>query len=247
MSVSGIPAQQLPSSDWEIRRCFIPEDGNSLVSCDYQAQELRVLAGLSGDASMKKAFRDGADLHQITADASGVERSVGKTVNFAYVYGSGAGNIAKTCGISLSKAREVIAGFERSYPGVKKLSERLQDEARRNGYVRTHSGRILPVDKDKPYAALNYMIQSTSRDITAAAILRLDEKDFTPWLRLPIHDEILLEAPEDKAEAAAVFIASVMEVVFESVAIEADAEVYGKSWGGGYVGDDDTAYLETFE
>lgn len=247
MSVSGIPAQQLPSSDWEIRRCFIPEDGNSIVSCDYQAQELRVLAGLSGDANMKKAFRDGADLHQITADASGVERSVGKTVNFAYVYGSGAGNIAKTCGISLSKAREVIAGFERSYPGVKKLSERLQDEAGRNGYVRTHSGRILPVDKEKPYAALNYMIQSTSRDITAAAILRLDEKGFTPWIRLPIHDEILLEAPEDKAEAAADFIAGVMEAVFESVNIEADAEVYGKSWGGGYVGDDKAAYLKTFE
>ena len=247
MSVSGIPAQQLPSSDWEIRRCFIPEDGNSIVSCDYQAQELRVLAGLSGDANMKKAFRDGADLHQITADASGVERSVGKTVNFAYVYGSGAGNIAKTCGISLSKAREVIAGFERSYPGVKKLSERLQDEAGRNGYVRTHSGRILPVDRDKPYAALNYMIQSTSRDITAAAILRLDEKGFTPWIRLPIHDEILLEAPEDKAEAAADFIAGVMEAVFEGVTIEADAEVYGKSWGGGYVGDDKAAYLKTFE
>lgn len=247
MSVSGIPAQQLPSSDWEIRRCFIPEAGNSIISCDYQAQELRVLAALSGDENMQKAFRDGADLHQITADASGVERSVGKTVNFAYVYGSGAGNIAKTCGISLSKAREVIAGFERSYPGVKKLSERLQDEAGRNGYVRTHSGRILPVDKEKPYAALNYMIQSTSRDITAAAILRLDEKGFTPWIRLPIHDEILLEAPEDKAEAAADFIAGVMEAVFESVAIEADAEVYGKSWGGGYVGDDKAAYLKTFE
>lgn len=246
MSVSGVPAQQLPSSDWEIRRCFIPDDGNSMVSCDYQAQELRVLAALSGDENMQAAFREGADLHQLTADASGVARKVGKTVNFAYVYGSGAGNIAKTCGITVPKAKQVIQGFERTYPGVKKLSDKLQAQVKKEGRVVTPSGRVLPVDPERPYSCLNYLIQSTSRDITAAALLRLDEAGYTPYLRLPIHDEILFEAPADKAEQASRMVAGIMESVFQGVTIEADAEVYGASWGGGYVGDDEQAYLATF-
>ena len=214
MSITGIPAQTLPSGDWEIRRCFIPEDGNVIVSCDYQAQELRVLAALSGDKNMQRAFAEGADLHQITADASGVDRKVGKTVNFAYVYGSGAGNIASTCDISVAKAREVISGFERTYPGVKRLSDSLQAQAKQRGYIVTPTGRVLPVDKDRPYAALNYMIQSTSRDITASALLRLDEDGFGPYLRLPIHDEVVAEVPEEFASYGAKEIAQVMQCEF---------------------------------
>lgn len=250
MSITGIPAQTLPSGDWEIRRCFIPEPGNVVVSCDYQAQELRVLAALSGDKNMQRAFAEGADLHQMTADASGVDRKVGKTVNFAYVYGSGAGNIAQTCNITIPKAKEVIEGFERTYPGVKRLSTRLQQQAKKTGYVVTPAGRVLPVDKERPYAALNYMIQSTSRDITAAALLRLDEEGFGPYLRLPIHDEIVAEVPEQYSDWGARRIAEIMETDFMGVHIGSDHEVYGKSWGGGYVNQDDEEdvrrYNETF-
>lgn len=247
MSITGIPAQTLPSGDWEIRRCFIPEDGNVIVACDYQAQELRVLAALSGDENMRRAFAEDADLHQITADASGVERRVGKTVNFAYVYGSGAGNIAETCNISVSKAKEVIQGFERTYPGVKKLSQRLQREAKSKGRIVTPAGRVLPVDQDRPYAALNYMIQSTSRDITASALLRLDEEGFTPFLRLPIHDEVVAEIPERYAEPGAVKIAEIMARDFMGVHIGSDHEIYGKSWGGGYVDQDDEEDVKKYE
>ena len=153
MSITGIPAQTLPSGDWTIRRCFIPDEGESIVSYDYQAQELRVLAALTGDKNMKEAFATGTDLHQMTADASGVERSVGKTVNFAYVYGSGPRNIAETCGITVEKAREVIRGFEHTYPGIKKLDDRLQAQAKANGCIDTVTGRVLHVDKDRAYAA----------------------------------------------------------------------------------------------
>ncbi len=239
MSITGIPAQTLPSGDWEIRRCFIPQPGNVVVACDYQAQELRVLAALSGDKNMQEAFANEADLHQMTADASGVERRVGKTVNFAYVYGSGAGNIAKTCDITVQKAKEVINGFERTYPGVKKLSEYLQSEAKKKGYITTPTGRVLPVDPERPYAALNYMIQSTSRDITASALVRLDEAGFTPYLRLPIHDEVVAEVPEQHAEWGAAKIAEIMSCEFRGVHIGSDHEIYGKSWGGGYVDKDD--------
>lgn len=248
MSITGIPAQTLPSSDWMIRRCFIAEPGNTIVSCDYAAQELRVLAALSGDRNMTRAFAENADLHQMTADASGVERSVGKTVNFAYVYGSGPANIAKTCGISVPKAKEVIRGFETTYPGVKRLADRLTKEAKRNGYITTPSGRRLYVDKDRAYSALNYMIQSTSRDITSAALLRLHQEGFTPYLRLPIHDEIVASVPTEHAEWGAKRIAELMRQTFNGVIIDSDADVYGPSWGSGYVKDEDQqAYKETLK
>lgn len=249
MSITGIPAQTLPSSDWTIRRCFIADPGQTIVSCDYQAQELRVLAALSGDSNMQKAFATGADLHQMTADASGVERSVGKTVNFAYVYGSGPKNIAETCGISVEKAREVIDGFERTYPKVKQLSDRLQRQAKRDGYIITPTGRVLQVDKDRPYAALNYMIQSTSRDVTSTALLRLDKEGITPYLRLPVHDEVIASVPAGVAGPAAEKIARCMAMRFKGVHIDTDADVYGPSWGSGYVNtpEEQEKYEKTFK
>lgn len=244
MSITGIPAQTLPATDWTIRRCFIADPGHTIVSCDYQAQELRVLAAISRDKNMSQAFAEGADLHALTASASGVERSVGKTVNFAYVYGSGAGNIAETCGISVPKAREVIKGFETMYPGVKRLSDRLQHLAKTKGYIVTKTGRVLWTDKERPYAALNYMVQSTSRDITAAALVRLDAAGFTPYLRLPIHDEILACLPEEHAETGANRIAEIMAQYLDGVHIAADADVFGPDWGAGYVSDDEREAYE---
>ena len=237
MSISGIPAQTLPAADSMIRRCFISDPGQLIASVDYQAQELRVLAGLSGDLVMQKAFQTGADLHQLTGDASGVDRKVGKTVNFAYVYGSGPRNIAEQCGISVDVARQVIAGFEKSYPKVKMLSQRLQREALANGYVTTPFGRRLPVDKQKPYAALNYMVQSTSRDITCRGLLRLHEAGITPYLRLPIHDEVLASVPEANAEKAAAKIGKLMAEDFKGVFIGTDSEVGKRSWGSLYGAD----------
>jgi DNA polymerase-1 len=237
MSITGIPAQTLPAGDSTIRRCFLADDGQVMASVDYQAQELRVLAALSGDRTMQGAFRTGADLHQITADASGVSRKVGKTVNFAYVYGSGPKNIANQCGIDVDTAKKVIAGFEQAYPRVKQLSQSLQQQARRDGFVMTPSGRRLPVDPERAYSALNYLIQSSSRDITAGGLLRLHDQGFTPYLRLPIHDEILCSLPERKAQWGAERIGEIMATNFKGVHIGTDAEVGGRSWGSLYGSD----------
>ena len=247
MSITGIPAQTLPSKDWKVRRCFIAEPGEVVISADYQAQELRVLAALSGDENMIQAFAEGADLHQITADASGVARSVGKTVNFAYVYGSGPKNIAESCGITVDKAKEVIAGFERAYPGVKKYNQYLQNLAKRQGYIITGSGRVLKVDKDRPYAALNYMIQSTSRDMTARALLRIDKAGLTRFIRLPIHDEIVACVPEKFVDSALVRFADLMRDELPPVVVDTDAELYGKSWAGGYLDKDKPEELAIFQ
>lgn len=237
MSITGIPAQTLPAGDSMIRRCFVAEPGQRICSVDYQAQELRVLAALSGDRTMQQAFKTNADLHQITADASGVDRKVGKMVNFAYVYGSGPRNIAEQANVDVDTARRVIAGFEKSYPKVKELSDKLQKFARRNGYITTPFGRKLPVDPARPYSALNYMVQSSSRDVTAGGMLRLHAAGFTPYLRLPIHDEMLSSLPEDKAEWGAQRIGELMAVTFEGVHIGTDPEVGGRSWGSLYGAD----------
>ncbi len=237
MSITGIPAQTLPAGDWMIRRCFVADEGQLMASVDYQAQELRVLAGLSGDRTMMRAFETGADLHQITADTSGVDRKIGKMVNFAYVYGSGPRNIAQQAGIDVDTAKKVIAGFEKAYPKVKQLSQRLQKQATWQGFVTTPFGRRLPVDQNRPYAALNYMVQSSSRDITAQGLLRLHKAGFTPYLRLPIHDEVLASVPADKAEWGAKQIGDLMATTFKGVRVGTDAEVGGRSWGSLYGSD----------
>jgi DNA polymerase I-like protein with 3'-5' exonuclease and polymerase domains len=234
MSITGIPAQTLPAGDWLVRRCFVADPGQVMASVDYQAQELRVLAGLSGDPTMQRAFIENDDLHQITADASGVSRKIGKMVNFAYVYGSGPKNIALQADIDLATAKKVIAGFESAYPKVKELSKRLTREATIKGYITTPSGRVLPVDQNRPYAALNYMVQSASRDITAGGLIRLHKAGFTPYLRLPIHDEILVSLPTAKASWGASEVGKLMSTTFRGVSIDTSAEVGGKSWGSLY-------------
>jgi DNA polymerase-1 len=102
-------------------------------------------------------------------------------------------------------------------------------------------GRRLPVDPTRAYSALNYLIQSTSRDVTGKALLRLHESGFTPYLRLPIHDEILASVPEAKAQWGAERIAELMAEQMGPVLIDTDPEVGGRSWGSLYMPKDQWA------
>ena len=249
MSITGIPAQTLPSGDWMIRRCFLADEGHVMGSIDYQAQELRVLAALSGDATMIQAFKDGADLHLLTARAAfgehiqkdDKERKYAKVVNFGRVYGGGAKTVAAQTGISMEKAKQVVDGFDKAYPGVARFSKQLQQQAMRQGFIVTPSGRRLPVDEDRAYAALNYMVQSTSRDVTCRGLVRLHRAGFTPYLRLPIHDEVVASLPAEKAEWGAEQIAKHMAMQMGPVWIGTDPEVGGRSWGSLYMKEEDRA------
>ncbi|MFC0547080.1 DNA polymerase [Kutzneria chonburiensis] len=239
MSITGIPAQTLPSGDWKIRRCFVADVGHLIASVDYQTQELRVLAALSKDRRMRAAFAAGADLHQITADAAEVARGVGKATNFTYVYGGGAKAVAETAGVPVAVARKVIAGFEKSYPQVAGYSLRLQHIAARQGYITTPTGRRLPVDRSRAYSALNYMVQSTSRDVTCRGILRLYKGGYGPYLRLPIHDEVVASIPAHKSAWGAAEIGHLMAEDMDGVHIGTDPEVTGFSWGHGYMDEEE--------
>ncbi|MGV2384122.1 MAG UNVERIFIED_CONTAM: DNA polymerase, partial [Thermobifida fusca] len=112
---------------------------------------------------------------------------------------------------------------------------KLQDEARRNGYIITPSGRRLPVDPDRAYSALNYLVQSTSRDVTCRGLVRLHKAGFTPYLRLPIHDEVVASLPREKAEWGAARIGELMAEHMGPVHIRTDPEVPGKHWGAEYM------------
>jgi DNA polymerase-1 len=242
MSITGIPAQTLPSGDWTIRRCFIADPGESIVSVDYQAQELRVLAALSGDVTMIRAFKEGLDLHLMTAQAAwgnhitkeSVERKYAKVVNFGRVYGGGAKTVSEQTGLTFMQAKRVVEAFDRRYPGVRTYSDILMRLADSQGYVVTPTGRVLPVDEGRGYSALNYVIQSSSRDVTCRGLIRLHHAGFTPYMRLPIHDEIVGSLPEEVADLGAKRMAKLMSEDMGEVFIDTDADVYGMSWGHGY-------------
>lgn len=242
MSITGIPAQTLPSKDWMIRRCFIADPGQLMVSVDYQAQELRILASLSKDPTMIQAFANGDDLHLMTAQAAwgshitkeDKERSWAKTVNFGRVYGGGPKTVAEQTGLSYPQAKRVVEAFDKRYPEVKKYSDELQMQAKHDGYVISPAGRVMYVDRERAYAAMNYMVQGTGRDVTARGLVRLHREGFTPYMRLPIHDETLSSLPELQAEWGGARIAELMAEQMGPVFIGTDADVGGHSWGSLY-------------
>ncbi|MFG2228002.1 DNA polymerase [Streptomyces sp. NPDC048644] len=232
MSITGaIPAQTLPAGDSYVRHCFLAEPGHVTVSSDYGNMELRVLAAFSGDATMLGAFHRGLDLHQITADAAGVDRKAGKGTNFTVVFGGGWKAVVEQYGVSETEAKRAVKAFWETYPGVKCFADRLQREARRTGFIYTGTGRRLPVDKDRVYSALNYFIQSTSRDITARALIELDRHGYTEFVRLPIHDELVFSFPEDRAAELAEKTARIMEMTVRGLLVPVDAEIGERSWG----------------
>lgn len=234
MSITGIPAQTLPAGDSMVRRCFLADPGHLIASVDYQAQELRVLAALSRDPTMIEAFRNGMDLHQITADAADVVRDVGKMSNFLTVFGGGPAKLALQADIPFPVAKRVMDAFAETYPGVTKYSAKLQREASRDGYITTGVGRRLTVDPTRAYASLNYDIQSSARDVTGRALIRLHEAGLTEYMRIPLHDEILCSLPEAEAPIIAAEIAEIMEEQAGAVRITTEAQVGGRSWGSLY-------------
>ncbi|MEU4568640.1 DNA polymerase [Micromonospora sp. NPDC023956] len=241
MSVSRPPLQQLPSSDWTIRRSFIADPGQVIVAADYQAVEMRVLAALSGDETMQKAIADGVDLHSFTAekvfgpDFTKQHRKIAKAVGFGKVYGGGATTIARQTGAEMESVKAALAAYDATFPGIKRYSRRLVNRAEwGRKEVITPSGRHLPLDRDRLYAATNYVVQSTSRDLLAQAIVDLFDAGLGGHLLLPVHDELIAQAPRESAEEVVREIGRVMESTFYGVKIESDPEVYGASWGHGY-------------
>jgi DNA polymerase-1 len=242
MSISGPPLQQLPSGDWTIRRALLPDPGMRIFSVDYSAVEMRVLAALADEGVMKRAIAEGRDLHGFTAELiygpnfTKFHRKLCKGVGFGKVYGGGARTLSRQTGAPLPDVQKAISAYDRTYRGIKRYSNKLQREARSDGYiVWTPVGRRLPLDRDRVYAATNYAVQSTARDVLCQALVDMDEKGLTDYLLLPIHDEALGCAPDDIVADVAREVGVAMSMDFFGVPLDTDPDVGGRSWGSLYM------------
>jgi len=251
MTITGaIAAQTLPAGTGYVRHAFLAEEGHVTATVDFSSMELMFLAADSGDKTMLSAYREGRDLHNLTAatafgdmgwdpsqkDENGKEayhpkRKAGKGTNYTVVFGGGYKAVSTQWDINEEDAKKAVKGFWEAYPATKKLSKRCMDEATRNGYIYTVTGRRIMVDKDRPYAAMNYRIQSSCRDITARALIELDKAGFTPYMRLPIHDEIVFSFPKERAEELTKTAAEIMAFTYKGLTIPADGEIGDRSWG----------------
>lgn len=236
-----------------IREAFSAPDGWRLVSADWSQIELRLLAHFSADPRLLTAFRDGLDVHAQTAgELFGVapaevtpdQRRVGKTVNFATIYGQGATALGKILGVPRKEAKRYIDRFFATYAGVRAWLDRTIADATEQGYVTTLAGRrrYLPelasantmIVQAGMRIAANTPVQGSAADICKQALLTLDrrlrEQNRRAGLILQIHDELLLEAPEDEVEAVAALARDVMESVVELAVPLVTSVGVGRTW-----------------
>lgn len=244
MSVTRPALQTLPSGDALIRRCLLAEEGHVMVSTDFSAVELRVLAALADVKQMKRAINAGEDLHSFTArmvfgpDFTPKHRKISKGIAFGKVYGGGAATIQRQTGAPMEEVRKALAAYDRVYPEVRRMSNRWQREAYETGMVHLSvTGRRLPLDRDRMYAVVNYACQSVARDCLGQSLINMEEAGLLPYMRLPIHDEVLCSVPEAESGAFAEAIQDAMTFDLFGVPIEADAEVGRRSWGSLYGAD----------
>ncbi len=237
----------------EIRKMFIPKPGYVLVDADYSQIELRVLAHIADDQVMQKAFIDGLDIHTVTAsqvfgvpveEVSDLQRRHAKAVNFGIVYGISEFSLADDIGVSRYEAKAYIDSYLSNYPGVRAYMHRVVEDARAVGYTKTMFGRkrYIPELKSSNFnirqgaerIALNTPIQGTAADLIKLAMIRVDSAlsgEFPEArLLLQVHDELIIECPEEIAAQVAALVSREMEHVASlSVPLEAEAK-WGKNW-----------------
>ena len=237
----------------EIRAAFVARPGWVLVDADYSQIELRVLAHMSGDETMRSAFLEGQDIHSRTAaevygvpldEVTPAMRSSAKAVNFGIVYGISDFTLAKNISVTRAEARDFMERYFARYPGVKRFMEDCVQLGYTRGYARTLLGRrrYLPELKSPSYnvrafgerCAMNSPIQGTAADIIKLAMIRVFEALRAQKLRarliLQVHDELIVEAPEDEAERVRALLQECMEGVMRlSVPLRTDISV-GRNW-----------------
>src|SRR5205085_9642968 len=206
-----------------IREAFVAPAGSKIVSADYSQIELRIMAHLSGDASLIDAFAAGEDVHRHTASevfdtpreqVTSEQRRYAKVINFGLIYGMSAFGLAQNLDIERSAAQSYMDKYFARYPGVAQYMERTRAEARERGYVETVLGRRLwlPDIRSSNMArrqgaerqAINAPMQGTAADLIKLAMIAvqdwIDREGLAAKLVMQVHDELVLEVPEDELD-----------------------------------------------
>ncbi len=256
LSSSDPNLQNIPVRSKEggrIREAFIAEKGNVLISGDYSQIELRVLAHLSRDEALLEAFKRGDDVHRITAagifgvkpeNVTDEQRAVGKTVNFATIYGQTAFGLSKQLKIEVGVAAKYIDSYFERYPAVAKYRDQILEKARKKGFIETLFGRrryvpdILSqnamVKQMTERMAFNAVFQGTAADIIKKAMVEihneLPKKFPDARMIMQVHDELLFEVPEKAAKELGEYVKAKMEnVVSLDVPLIVDVGI-GANW-----------------
>ena len=250
-NLQNIPARTEVGS--RIRGMFVAAQGHVLVDADYSQVELRLLAHISGDEAMQQAFLSGEDFHTLTAakvfhvspeEVTPRMRSGAKAVNFGIVYGISAFSLAQDIGVSVAEAKEYMERYFDTYRGVKAYMEQVVETAHEQGYVETlmHRRRELPELKSSNFnmrsfgerVALNMPIQGTAADIMKLAMVRVERRlareGLAAQLIMQVHDELIVECPEEEKEKVEHLLTEEMSGVVQlSVPLPAEAHS-GKTW-----------------
>ncbi len=217
-----------------IRRAFVPETGCKLVSADYSQLELRILAHITHDEVMMDAFLKNEDIHARTArlvfnaqteEEIKEKRRLAKIVNFGIAYAVEAFGLSQRVGLTVKEARKVIEDYYETYKGIKRFMDETPEKAREQGYIASIFGRrrYFPSINDRNFnvrsraerEAINMPIQGTASDIVKLAMLRVDEAISREGLKakmiMQVHDELLIEAPNDEVEKVSSLLKKEME------------------------------------
>ncbi|MEL6961174.1 MAG: DNA polymerase I [Pseudomonadota bacterium] len=237
----------------KIRKAFVAEPGNVLMSADYSQIELRVLAHIADIEALKRAFAEGADIHATTAsemfgvpldEMDGELRRRAKTINFGIIYGIGPYGLSQRLGIPFEDAKNYIDTYFERYPGIKAYMDQAKSEAKEQGFVKTLYGRVCPTPEIKSSnparrgyaerAAINAPIQGTAADIMKRAMIQvdraLDRLDLNAKMLLQVHDELVFEVPEANVDAVADLVKKTMEnAAFLSVPLTVEVGT-GANW-----------------
>lgn len=239
----------------KVRCGFIASPGYTLLSVDYSQIELRIVAHMSGDESMLSAFRAGQDIHATTAAAiygiplnqvTSQQRRHAKAINFGLMYGMSPFGLRRTTGLTLAEAENFVKAYFNQFPRVKKYLDEIRQIASRQGFVETLLGRRryfpnlstatnMNVRNREEREAINAPIQGTAADILKLAMIRLPEalqkSNLNAKLMLQVHDELLLECPQEELIETAALVGAVMENAYTlSIPLSTEAKS-GRDWG----------------
>ena len=220
MSITNPALQTLPKGDDVVRRAFIPKDDNHvIVTSDLDQVEFRMFASLSQDPNLVSMFNiadsTGSDpfteigrdvYNDPTMSKSDKRRGLIKSMVYGRLYGAGVAKQAITAGVHEAQMKQVSDTFDARFPGMSYFQKQIEDVGMRRfrsegqGYVYTWTGRRIPCDDNRVYTLVNYLIQGGAAEVFKSNLVKLDQADLTELLIVPVHDEIVLNAPRKDAE-----------------------------------------------